>query len=189
MTKSNGWNNINRLKLLKGIGEWIKTNKKSKIVAWWNCPKNHAWNFTGKFVNFKLLKFDWDGNKLFPSIKMTKMWWGMTLRGPDLVWRQNYHFLSDLKSWKLTRKIENESVFDHSEVKKSLSECLEGLKSALTSVWDWSPGVWRCPTYVEGHLGQKVENIWLGRVKTGPKIVPFWVKKTKIWFKIRLKLY
>ena len=34
----------------------------------------------------------------------------------------------------MTRSGENESVFDHSEVKKSLSECLEGLKSALTSV-------------------------------------------------------
>ena len=173
------------------MGNGLKRIKNRKLLHGEIAQKiTHEIFFLGNLsIFFKLLKFDWDGNKLFPSIKMTKMWWGMTLRGPDLVWRQNYHFLSDLKSWKLTRKIENESVFDHSEVKKSLSECLEGLKSALTSVWDWSPGVWRCPTYVEGHLGQKVENIWLGRVKTGPKIVPFWVKKTKIWFKIRLKLY
>ena len=153
MTKSNGWNNINRLKLLKGIGEWIKTNKKSKIVAWWNCPKNHAWNFTGKFVNFKLLKFDWDGNKLFPSIKMIKRQWGMDLRGPDLDWRQNYHFLSDLKSWKLTRNVKNERIFSLKMVQND---------PKLTQI-DWEllwDGPGRVPTYVEGLWElKKVENI------------------------------
>ena len=70
-----------------------------------------------------------------------------------VIWVSGDHFLNGFEVMKLTRKVENESVFDHSEVKKSLSECLEGLKSALASVWDWSPGVWRCPTYAEGLLG------------------------------------
>ena len=36
-------------------------------------PKKSRMKFDWEICQFKLLKFDWDGNKLFPSIKMTKM--------------------------------------------------------------------------------------------------------------------
>ena len=52
-----------------------------------------------------------------------------------VIWVSGDHFLNGFEVMKLTRKVENESVFDHSEVKKSLSECLEGLESALASAW------------------------------------------------------
>ena len=63
--------------------------------------------------------------KLFPSIKMTKMWWGMTLRGPDLVFRplrsQNVQILN--------QRIGKTRAFFH---KKAWN-----LVSKLTSSWKW----------------------------------------------------
>ena len=106
--------------------------------------------------------------KLFPSIKMIKIWWGMTLRGPDLVWRQNYHFLSDLKSWKLTRKIENESVFDHSEVKKSLSECLESAWKLGKCIGKCLGGIWPC---FHALWSQKTDENWRFWAKNGRFLV------------------
>jgi hypothetical protein len=71
---------------------------------------------------------------------------GRPLRDFDLCWRS---LKPKFWTWKLTGNLsvnltrKNESVFDHSEVKQPTSRVLEGLASALASVWHMPDLCWR----------------------------------------------
>ena len=111
------------------------------------------------------------------------------LEGPDLVWRQNYHFLSDLKSWKLTkiwlekwRSGENESVFDQKIMKF-------GFKFDLGWTWGVNLPTFEGPTLFEGHLGSEIfsfEHEHLTR--SGKNGSVFDQKSMKFGFKLALRV-
>ena len=114
--------------------------------------------------------------KLNPSIKLSEKWWGMTLRGPDLVWRQNYHFLSDLKSWKLTRKVKKRENFLTKNGPKWPKNDPNLLGIALGWTWRVNLPFFEGPTYVWGKK----------RTKTG---VFFWHEKVEFWRNLGIKIW
>ena len=67
--------------------------------------------------------------KLIPSIKLSEKWWGMTPRGPDLVWRSFGVKMLNMKIW---LESENEGIYSLKMVKNDpkmiqiiIFECLE----------------------------------------------------------------